>query len=274
MTQQRRRRSGGCPTTCGPSAGGSCRPRSRWARGAGRWCRSGGCWTASCTCCARGANGRRCPANSAPAPRCTPVSRSGSGGACGRACGECSCAATTATTASGGIGSPPTARRCLPPLGGGATGPDPTNRGKLGTKRHVLSDRRGAPLSAVISAANRTDMKLAEATLDGIVVPRPEPTRRHPQHLCRDKGFDFPETREAAKARGYTVHTPVKGLDTPPPPPAQKHPARRWVVERTNSWHNRFRKLRIRYEKAPQNYLGLVHVACVLIVYRLRLVLG
>jgi putative transposase len=126
----------------------------------------------------------------------------------------------------------------------------------------------------VLSAANRHDMTLAEATLDGIVVPRPRPTRRRPQHLCRDKGFDFPETREAAKARGYTVHTPVKGLDTPPPPPAQKHPARRWVVERTNSWHNRFRKLRIRYEKAPQNYLGLVHVACVLIVYRLRLVLG
>ena len=117
-------------------------------------------------------------------------------------------------------------------------------------------------------------MKLAEATLDGIVVPRPAPTRRRPQHLCRDKGFDYPETRQAAEARGYVVHTPVRGLDTPPPPPGQKHPARRWVVERTNSWHNRFRKLRVRYEKKPANYLGLVHAACVLMVYRLRTVLG
>jgi putative transposase len=129
-------------------------------------------------------------------------------------------------------------------------------------------------LSAVVSAANRNDMKLAEATLDGIVVPRPTPTRRRRQHLCRDKGFDYPETRQAAEARGYTVHTPVKGLDTPPPPPEQKHPARRWVVERTNSWHNRFRKLRVRYAKQPAHYLGLIHLACLLIVYRLRVVLG
>jgi transposase len=129
-------------------------------------------------------------------------------------------------------------------------------------------------VSALISAANRNDMKLAEATLDGIVVPRPRPTRRRPQHLCRDKGFDFAETRAAATARGYTVHTPVKGVATPPPPPDQKHPARRWVIERTNSWHNRFRKLRVRYERDPDNYLGLVHLACCLIVYRLRRVLG
>jgi len=188
--------------------------------------------------------------------------------------GPTNCAATTPTTGSAGIGSRPTARRCLPPLGGGETGPDPTNRGKLGTKRHVVDDRRGAPLGAVLSAANRTDMKLADATLDSLVVPRPQPTRRRPQHLCRDKGFDYPATRQAAEARGYTVHTPAKGTAAPPPPPEQNHRARRWVVERTNSWHNRFRKLRVRYEKDPQNYLGLVHVACFLIVYRLRLVLG
>jgi transposase len=129
-------------------------------------------------------------------------------------------------------------------------------------------------LSAVVSAANRNDMTLAEATLDGIVVPRPAPSRRRRQHLCRDKGFDFPQTRQAAEARGYTVHTPAKGLDTPPPPPEQKHPARRWVVERTNSWHNRFRKLKTRYEKQAANYLGLVQFASLLMVYRLRLVLG
>jgi transposase len=137
----------------------------------------------------------------------------------------------------------------------------------------VLSDRRGAPLGLVISAANRTDMKLAEATLDSLVVPRPEPTRRRPQHLCRDKGFDYPETRLAAEARGYRVHTPRRGAAAPDPPP-ERHPARRWVVEAGHSWHNRFRKLRIRYEKKPENYARLVHFACFLIIYRLRLVLG
>ena len=133
-------------------------------------------------------------------------------------------------------------------------------------------------MGVVISAANRNDMKVAEATLDRVVVARPQSTPVAPQHLCRDKGFDFPETRQAAEARGYTVHTPPKvrkGADPPPlPPEEERHPARRWVVERTNSWHNRFRKLRIRYEKKAPNYLGLVHIACFLIVYRLRVVLG
>ena len=181
----------------------------------------------------------------------------------------------TRSTTSAGTGSRPTARPCLPPLAGDATGPDPTNRGKLGTKRHVLSDRRGAPLSVVLSAANRTDMKLAEATLDRVVVPRPRPRPGRPQHLCRDKGFDYPETDQAAQARGYVVHTARKRRrGEPPPPRPARHPARRWVIERTNSWHNRFRKLRIRYEKHAHNYLGLVHLACALIVYRLCLFLG
>jgi putative transposase len=141
----------------------------------------------------------------------------------------------------------------------------------------VLSDRRGAPRSVVLSAANRTDMKVAETTLDAVVVPRPEPTPAWPQHLCRDKGFDSPEADRAA-ARGYTVHTAGRrrsGQPAPPPPPAGgRHPARRWVVERTNSWHNRIRKLRVRYEKHPENYLGLGDLACALIVYRLCAFLG
>jgi IS5 family transposase len=130
----------------------------------------------------------------------------------------------------------------------------------------------------VLSAANRTDMKVAAAVLDSVVVPRPAPTPGHPQHLCRDKGFVFAETDQAAQARGYVVHTARKrrrGEPAPPlPPPAQRHPARRWVIERTNSWHNRFRKLRIRYEKHAANYQGLVELACALIVYRLCLILG
>lgn len=138
----------------------------------------------------------------------------------------------------------------------------------------MLTDRRGAPLGAALSGANRTAMTVAEATLDSVVVARPWPSAEQPQHLCRDKAFDFPETRQAAEARGYSVHTPHRGEEQPLPPPQERPPARRWVVERTNSWHNRFRKLRIRYEKKAANYLGLVQCACFLIVYRLRLVLG
>ena len=108
--------------------------------------------------------------------------------------------------------------------------------------------------------------------------PRPAPTAGHPQHWCRDKGFDFSATDQAAQARGYRLHTARKRRrGEAPAPPATgetRHPARRWVIERTNSWHNRFRKLRIRYEKHAPNYQGLVEFACALIVYRLCLFLG
>ena len=127
------------------------------------------------------------------------------------------CNATTKSVASGGTGKLPTARRCRPPLGGDATGPDPTNRGKLGTKRHVLSDRRGLPLGVVVSAANRHDMQVAAATLASVVVDRPVPTTATPQHLYRDKGFDYPETRAAATAQGLHGAYPVARLGYPTP---------------------------------------------------------
>jgi putative transposase len=51
------------------------------------------------------------------------------------------------------------------------------------------------------------------------------------------------------------------------------YPTKRWVVERTNSWHNRFRKLLIRYEKKSEDYLAIVSLACCIIVCR-RIILG
>src|ERR671924_316475 len=143
------------------------------------------------------------------------------------------------------------------------TGSNPTDRGKLGTKRHVLTDKKGVPLSVVITAANTHDMKAATNTLDSVIVERP----LKKQNLCLDKGDDFPEIeRESTNKRRYILHIRHRGEE-------KKelikigYPARRWVVERTNSWHNnRFRKLLIRYEKKSENYLALVCLACCIIV--------
>ena len=122
------------------------------------------------------------------------------------------------------------------PLGGTETGANPTDRAKSGSKRHQLVDRRGAPLSAIVTGANATDMKTNPRVLDELVVKRPRPTVRKPQHLCEDKGYDYPECRDQAQVRGYEVHIPRKGTDPSGVPDGQKrHPARRWVVERTQS---------------------------------------
>jgi putative transposase len=133
-----------------------------------------------------------------------------------------------------------------------------------------LTDQRGAPLAVRITPANCHDMKAAFITLDAVVCRRPAITPYHPQHLCLDKGYDYPEIDEGVRGRGYLPHIRRKG-ERKLEPGQRRHPARRWVVERTNSWHNRFRKLAVRFEKKVENYLALVHFACCLIIYRLIL---
>ena len=153
---------------------------------------------------------------------------------------------------------------------GAKTGPNPTDRAKLGSKRHILTDQRGTPLSAVITGANTHDMKATFQTLDGTVVKRPRPRRYHPQHLCLDKGYDFPEIEAGVIARNYIPHMRHRGeIENP----VKRYKPKRWVVERSASWLNRFRKLLIRWEKKAENYLGLVQLACCLTVYR-RSILG
>ena len=94
---------------------------------------------------------------------------------------------------------------------------------------------------------------------------RPRPRRHHPQHLCPDKGYDFPEAEAGVIGRGYVSHMRHRGeIENP----VNRYKPKRWVVERSASRLNRFRKLLIRWEKKAENYLGLVQVACRLTVYR------
>ena len=146
------------------------------------------------------------------------------------------------------------------------TGANPTDRGKSGTKRHVLTDQKGIPLSVSITGANTHDMKAATDTLDTVIVKRP----LCKQNLCLDKGYDFPEIERETIKRKYIPHIRHKGEERLI---KLRYSARRWVVERTNSWHNRFRKLLVRYEKKSENYLALVCLACCIIVYT-RIILG
>ena len=156
------------------------------------------------------------------------------------------------------------------PFWGKNSGPNPTDRGKLGTKRHIVTDQRVTPLSAVITSANTHDVKAAFETLDGTVVERPEPRRHHPQRLCLDKGYDFQEIEFRVIQRRYIQHMRHRGEIEYP---AKRYKPRRWVVERSASWLSRFRMLLIRWVKKAENCLALVQLACCIMVYR-RTVLG
>lgn len=129
---------------------------------------------------------------------------------------------------------------------GDKTGQNPTDRAKLGVKRHILTDQRGTPLSAVISGANTHDMKSLEETLDSVVIKRPLPIFYHPQHICLDKGYDFPQIERAVIKRNYVPHIRHRGEDLKDI--VKCHQPKRWVVERSASWLNRFRKLLVRFD--------------------------
>ncbi len=112
-----------------------------------------------------------------------------------------------------------------------ATGRHPTDRGKPGTKRHLLTEARGVPVAVVATGANRTDMTALGDLLDAAVV---EPAPGGPPQLALDRGYDDDQCRAEAATRGDTPHTPPKAsAERPPPPPGHpdRHPPRRWVVE-------------------------------------------
>jgi putative transposase len=147
-------------------------------------------------------------------------------------------------------------------------GKNPTDRGKLGTKRSVLTDGHGLPLGIAIEGANRHAMKLVDATLAAIMIKRPEPTATQPQHLCLDKGDDSEAVRETLEAYSYTAHIRCRGEEAQAKREIPGYRARRWVVERTHAWMNRFRRLLIRWEKKVETSLALLHCAWAWITFR------
>ena len=132
-------------------------------------------------------------------------------------------------------------------------------------KRHILTDARGVPLAAVITGANVHDKWMVGEVLDAVVLRASRGPRR-PQNLCLDKGYDYADAEAAIRRRGITPHIRRRG-ESPLLGCVRGRP-RRWVVERTNAWHNRFRGILIRWERKAQNYLAMLHFACALIAFQ------
>jgi putative transposase len=131
-----------------------------------------------------------------------------------------------------------------------------------------LTEGHGVPIGLAVEGANRHDMKLVRATLESLIVERPTPTGEQPHGVCMDKGYDDQEVRDLLLEFGFTAHIRSRKEESQ----ARKHDAqkkaRRWVVERAHSWMNRFRRLLIRWDKKPKNYIAFLHFACALIAFR------
>lgn len=123
----------------------------------------------------------------------------------------------------------------------------------------------------VVDGANEHDMTLFGRTLDALerlTVERPKPTTAKPQGICLDKGYDYPIVRELCGLFHFTAHIRARGEEAQDIKDKPGFKARRWVVERTHSWMNRFRRVLIRWEKVDDYHLGMLHFACGIIAFQ------
>jgi len=150
------------------------------------------------------------------------------------------------------------------PLGGEATGKNPTDRARSGSKIHLLVDQRGAPIAVQVTAANAADKTMVTEVVVAIAAKRPS----QQQHFCADRGYDYSDVHTFVLGAGYTPHIKHRRRRGEAAAPAGAvpgeagFPARRWVVERTFNWLLKRRSLRTRWCKKAGNWLALVQLAC------------
>lgn len=124
------------------------------------------------------------------------------------------------------------------------------------------------PIGLTIEGANRHDMKMVQATIESLVAERPEPSEEEAQGMCLDKGYDYDAVRMVLEEFGFTAHIKARGEEAKELKQEAGKRARRWVVERSHSWMNRFRRILVRWDKKAENYLAFLYFACALISFR------
>ena len=156
--------------------------------------------------------------------------------------------------------------QCGLPPGGAYTGPNPTDRGKRGSKRHLIVDRNGVPLVFCVTGANRHDSVVLEELVDALppIAGKPGRPRRWPGKLHADKAYDIDRCRHHLKERGITPRIARKGIER-----NDRLGRHRWVVERTHAWFAGMGKLRIRFERRIDIHLAWLSIACSIICLRI-----
>lgn len=148
---------------------------------------------------------------------------------------------------------------------GAKTGPNPTDRGKFGSKHHLVTDRQGTPLATpILTASNVPDTVMLIPVVDHIppVRGRRGRPRRRPKKLHADKGYASRANRRALRERGIQPRIARIGVES-----SERLGRYRWVVERTLAWLHSFRRLIIRYERDPEIHQGFMNLAAILICW-------
>ena len=155
--------------------------------------------------------------------------------------------------------------------GGDLIGPNPTDKGRAGSKRHLVVDAQGIPLAVLMTPANVHDCQRFDTLLDAIPPlkgPGPGRPRCRPDKAHADKGYDYRKCRAACRTRGILARIARRGIES-----TERLGRYRWVVERDFAWLNAMRRLRTRYDRRATHYLGFLYLGCALIClgYLIRL---
>ncbi len=149
--------------------------------------------------------------------------------------------------------------------GGSETGPSPVDRGRAGSKHHLLTDANGTPLAWAVTGSNRNDITQLLPLVERVpaVAGLPGRPRRRPDSLVGDRGYDSNRHRRELRGRGIT---PVLAYRF------QGHGSGlgrcRWVVERTFSWLHQMKRLLVRYERRADMHEAFLALGCCLICFR------
>jgi len=154
---------------------------------------------------------------------------------------------------------------CAGPFWGEKTGPNPTDRGKNGSKRHLIVDGNGTPLAVEHTGANVHDSEMAMPLVHAIEpIKRPQGRpRKRPEEVYADRAYDAEEK----------IRQPLRGLGIIPKIARRntEHGSGlgkiRWVVEAAFSWLFKQRRLRVRYEKRDDIHQAFLSIGCLLICW-------
>jgi transposase len=156
----------------------------------------------------------------------------------------------------------------------GSRGPEPlqpackpTDRGKRGSKLHLVVDGAGVPLAMRHTAANVHDSRMLEELVDAVVPIRqpkgsPGRPRKRPEKLHADKGYDYRRCRETLHERGIKARISRRSIDT-----SERLGRHRWVMERTLAWLGRYRRLKVRYERRADIHQAFLSLGCALVCW-------
>jgi len=135
----------------------------------------------------------------------------------------------------------------------------------------VLADGAGTALGVHLEKASPSEVKLVEATLNNVQVKTGKRRRGKPKRLIGDRGYDSNQVRALLVKRGIEPMIPARSNNTVATHQdgrRMRRYKRRWIIERSNSWLQTFRRLVVRYERSAKIFAAFVHMACALITLK------